>query len=698
MPGKSGTYSIAENGLDGLNITLPCYFLRENSMAKVYTYPHWETYVIDNSIYTPLARETLPLFRPIFFMRAQQGPVNVPVWCCTYNEPATTFGKGTFDEDTKYYSREALYLNQLFSRQGAFIVRLAANDAAVGSLVLQLQVRRTEVTQYERDENGQFVLDENTQQRIPLTDSSTGETITEPGYELKWTTRPLADGETYDNLKPVTYGTGDNAYTVYPILTCQATSVGAFANDTGIKFFCDLDDIDDTLANNVGSIPYSFGAVRKTYGQDTVSPILSSLQNQYETFVAKPEAKDDRVERNVSFDDIITSEYGDSLPWNVHLYSDYIQEIGQMIMDVEVDDDTLTDPYLVNLCEPYNVEGVPYAHVVMSTDEDAIDLDDNRILYLQGGADGMMTDAAIEELTRQYLNDLIYPEILDQPRYPFTHIIDTGVAVDTKYAFINFLGKHDAFKVILATQDANMGRFNTKAEDLSLGSALYARCLLQPESTVKGTECCRAEIFQQAGYLADSNYRGIIPSTYDIMIKKSRWLSTDSITGQPAGLPNAAIDVFREWNWTPCDADHKQRSWDSGLNYFQFYDMTSVHWPAMRTVYRYDTSVLSNAMFTDVVVFTKHIARYNWSRFAGVEMEFSMLATKATSAVTNDLSAMLNGFYKFSVGFSQSEEEARIGYKSHCTIQLWGNPQQRVWEIDIECYRNGFDPTAAAEA
>ena len=46
-------------------------------MAKVYTYPHWETQVIDNSIYTALDAEVLPLFRPIFFMRAQQGPDDI---------------------------------------------------------------------------------------------------------------------------------------------------------------------------------------------------------------------------------------------------------------------------------------------------------------------------------------------------------------------------------------------------------------------------------------------------------------------------------------------------------------------------------------------------------------------------------------------------------------------------------------------
>ena len=122
--------------------------------------------------------------------------------------------------------------------------------------------------------------------------------------------------------------------------------------------------------------------------------------------------------------------------------------------------------------------------------------------------------------------------------------------------------------------------------------------------------------------------------------------------------------------------------------------MTGVHYPAMRSVYRYDTSVLSSAHYTDAVVFVKHIVRANWSKFAGVEQEFNAFANKATSEVGADLGYMLNGRYNYTVTFSQSEEEAKIGYISHCTVQLWGNPQQRVWKVDIECYRNGYDPTS----
>lgn len=667
-------------------------------MAKTYTYPHWETSVIDKSIYTPLVREQLPLFLPIFFMRCQQGPVGVPVYVTSYTEAKDTFGEGTFDMNTEYFSREALYLNQLFARQGAFITRMASSDATYGSMVLELTVKNVQVPQYERDSAGQFKLDADTGAKIPVVDASSGAQVTEAGVELKWTTRTLTGTETIKNLHPVTYGTGENAYTVYPILAAKATSVGAFANDTGIKFYVDLDDIDDTLANNVGSIPYTFGGVKKTYGQDTVSAIQSTFQDNTESFVAKPDQTDSRTDRNVSFNDIIENYYED-LPYEMHLYSDNVKTVGAAIQAVEPDDDTIADdPFLVNLTEAYNIEGVPMPHVVMSEDDDAIALNSTRILYLAGGADGDISDAGIEALTRQYLKDLVYPELLDQPRYPFTDIVDTGVSIETKKAFIQFLGKHDAFKVILATQNANLGRFNTKAEDYSTGSSLYAACLLQPESTIKGTECCRAEIYQQAGYIADSNYRGIIPSTLDVMLKKSQWQSTGAIQGQAAGLPNSEISIFKEWNWTPCDADHKQRSWDSGLNYFQYFDMTGIHWPAMRTVYRYDTSVLANALFTDCVIYAKHLARYNWSRFVGLEIEFSRLAARATAALSNDLSAMLNGFFRFSVEFSQSEEEAAIGYISHATIKLWGNPQQRVWKIDIECYRNGFDPTATEEA
>ena len=75
-------------------------------------------------------------------MRAQSGLTGVPQWCNDYTSAIAKYGEGTFDQSTKYFSREALYLNNLFARQGAFIVRLAeSNTSNTGSLVLELTVK-----------------------------------------------------------------------------------------------------------------------------------------------------------------------------------------------------------------------------------------------------------------------------------------------------------------------------------------------------------------------------------------------------------------------------------------------------------------------------------------------------------------------------------------------------------------------------
>lgn len=429
-------------------------------MAKTYTHPHWEITVIDKSIYTPLNREILPLHRPIFFCRAQKGPVGVPMWCYNATEANDTFGIGTFDETTKWYSREAIYMNQLFIRQGCFITRMASADAQYGSLVLELRVKNVDVPQWQKDANGQFILDPTTSERMPLLDN--GVQVSEPGLELKWQVRPLTltgnRTETITNLKPTTYGTGPGSYTIYPILAMKAKSVGEYANDIGIKFFVALDGIDDTLASNISCLPYTFGVVQKTYGQDTVSAVMNNFQEQYANVILKPEQQDTRVARNVSFDDIMGNEYDGKLDMDIHLYSDNVEAVGKLIQDVEPDDDTLYSPWMANLAEPYNIEDVPYSHVVLSDDDDNIYLNETRILYMQGGSDGSIDDKSIEALTVQYLDDLVYPELMEQPRYPFTHMYDTGVQINTKYSFIRFLGKHDAFKLVLSTTDCSINK------------------------------------------------------------------------------------------------------------------------------------------------------------------------------------------------------------------------------------------------
>lgn len=672
----------------------------------LWTFPHYQTQVEDKSIYEPIFRENLPLHRPVWFMRAESGPVGIPVWCNDINFARKLYGRGTFDKNTIYHSKESIFAKEVFSRQGTFIVRLASSDAKISSLVLEAHVEEKEVPQWERDEYGNFKLDHQGD-KVPEKDSGGVDQLKKPGHLITWQVRALEDNETLKGLTVKTLsgvGVGGGDKKVYPIMAIQGLYPGAANNNVGFKFYFDPEMVEAAMVKSIGALTYVFQPVQKTYQQDTVTPLRTIFGNPLIYCSLKDKSIDTRLDKDISFRAAITEQYWDNynkvsnLPFAAHVYSNFVKDLSAAVGAKEKDANNAADEtgWQLNLLSGTNLDNNPLYTVEIGTtagNPNAVSLNKNYIMYLKGGDDGDISDTSIEALTRQYLMDDVYPDFDDSARYPITHLYDTGVTLNTKKAMIEFLGRRDDVKVILSTQDCSRDRMNTKDEDDSVGASLHAACLLQPESQIMGTEVCRAEIYQQAGYLVDVTITDqYVPFTLDALRKRTRWQSRDFIEGMPKGLPYSEVSMFREWNWTPSKPTHKQRSWDRGLNYAQYYDMSRIHYPDMRSVYRYDTSVLSSAIFTDAVVYTKHIVRYNWAVLSGIEVPFARLQEQATKNVTEDMIQMLNNMYGVEVEFYQTEEEAKIGYIAHGRIKLIGYAPNRVWLVDIQCYRDGYNP------
>lgn len=669
------------------------------------TFPHYRTNVLDKSIYTPLYREELPLHRPVFFGRAMQGPIGMPTWNGTYDSAKWMYGEGTFDKYSKYYSREAVYMQHLFERQGCFFVRLAPDTAKYSSSALNLKITPAQITQYKKDEFGGFVKDADGN-KIPLTDATTGDVIKEPGYKLKWLKSTIAQDVTLNSLKPETKDVDGVTTQTFPILAHRALYPGEYGDELGYKIHYDPINVDAAQVARIGALQFQYYVVKKTYGQDTVSPVRSSYGDSYVRASIRPDAIDKTLDKNYALTYVLDELFWSStmqlskLPFAVHTYDNYYKAVATAILNVEPGVSE-TNPFMIDLFTGRKADGTYLDHVeieIDATDPNNVVLNQNYIIYLSGGSDGDITDTAIEALTRQWLKDDIFPEISDSARFPITHIWDTGVLLDTKKAFLSFLAVRDDIKVILATQDCQRDRMNTKDEDMSVGMAVHSAALLQPESIIHGTECCRVEIYQQAGYLVDNTrYEGFLPLTLEAMTKRAYHQSKNYLDGMPKGLPLSQIKLFKvtKMNWFPCKVDHKQDSWDYGLNYVQFYDRHRVHWPDIRTVYRYDTSVLSSAIFTDAVVYTKHIVRYNWAVHAGKELPFEILASAAKRTTLKDMQHMLHGTYGVSVNFYRTEEEQKIGYITHGTVNLIGHAPNRIWDVDIVCWRSGYTPEEA---
>ena len=333
-------------------------------------------------------------------------------------------------------------------------------------------------------------------------------------------------------------------------------------------------------------------------------------------------------------------------------------------------------------------------------------------VYLAGGDDGKIEDWNIasyieayvrsaENQTQEYLNDYA--------RCPFNSFMDTGVPLSTKKAYLDMLDVRDSLVVNLSTQvtwkaQKKVGSqlvpfypaLNTRYEDESIGSALRAYAWLMKEDIENGTECCRAVIFTASGKRSDYKIgNGWIPATLFIAMQKARFLNKGFIDQEVKELPNSSVDCFTEVSWVAFSEDTKARCWNNGLNYLQYYDMTHYHYASVRSVYRYDTSILSDAGVVDAICFLKDECRREWARWAGSTRKAAELNKRIDEGLQARFSYVLNGKYEATPKTYQTDLDMKLGYARHVDVNFTAPGQNRVWKVTIECNRENFNPAEA---
>ena len=390
------------------------------------------------------------------------------------------------------------------------------------------------------------------------------------------------------------------------------------------------------------------------------------------------------------FDNILAAQYNDeAMSFSMHVYSENVKTIGQMIVDLDKENDyTLSNPFMANILSGVNADGRPYEHVEL--DETGILLSKDVIQFFSGGSDGQLGKESLETLTRQYLDLDNYPEIVDSARYPFTHIYDSGYDLKTKKFLIDLTNVRGDIMVDLSTQDIAMAA-NDKAEDYSIGSSLRNYALLYPESEIFATPAFRARIYQQCGYLAGTTYQKLVPLTYDRMLKRLQSQAGTSITSIIDTLDNgSAITAFKSLSWVPSAPDHKQESWSIGLNYVQNYDKGAKwHYAGDRTIYPINTSILTDSFIADVIVYLKHIVRYQWSRLTASHAARNVRLTMIKERVEKAAGDAFGSFVRISCTPYLEETVNGVvdGSVTVVDIAVYGNMPDRVWNVRIPVYK-----------
>lgn len=780
-------------------------------MASINGYPHVEMHVRDDSIYIPSEQEILPLGKPLYMMRAQRGPIGVPVWCPTYTDAVRVFGADTFNKRSKYFSESAYFLLKCFPFNGAFIMRVASEEAKPARISIEVGLSKSvdenglpnaAVPQWKRDTNGNFELelsgaripineDGLTEEELAAKNEAEGTSVefvqaTLPGLKLAWraTIRPN-DGD------PRTLGTVATAATEnfvwYPLIDVEASNPGAWGAGYGIKLFFDPNV--NTLAGTIrnGAATYSIAPVELLQDATVATPVVDQYGQSVVTGVLKPNVIDADTEVDLSIDKRVKRAYAgrQALPLNFTYLSDNWNTVGKMVMKAEIavrtaaynlykdagldslvvettEETTGTDGdgnpivetvevrgvrtfvddlfskvadasdiggnesevgFMANIASCTDYQGVPFfaTEVIGSTDDllvndsrlgdtdpenrpntkDIVIPSSDQSIFLGGGTDGAINDWNIEEYLRAQIRSAIagtQDYLNDYWHCPFNRIYDVGYTLKTKKALIDFTAVRDNLVAVISSQitaqkdasDINPPVANSRMDDEAVAASLRAYALLMREDVENATGACRIFIFTAAGKTSDHDDRWVAYTLW-YALKDAEYLNKPYIDQEPKELPYSSVECFTDTSWTAAQEETKSRVWNSGVNYVQYYNMTGIHFAAVRSVYWYETSVLVDAGTVNALTFTKDIIRRSWSTWAGSTRRAAELNKLITDDVDSREAYMLHDKFRHKVRVYQTVEDMNLGYQRHVDVELWASPQNRVWKATVICKREGYN-------
>lgn len=589
------------------------------------------------------APEEHPQHLPKFFIYAKKGPVTEEL--LVGNDRILMYGEETFVERSKYFNHQTLFSNGVNAEgNAAMYVRVIPTDAGPKpTLRVWLDVLPTTVDLYQRNSDGSIATD------------VAGDPIvvgTTPGFKVKFVkdffatpAEALAFGEA--DIQP---GDQIDALTStqsqrYPIFELEHSFIGEDGNNAGLRLWAQNTDntsiLPAKLMSREKAYPYMLSVVRRSVVTGSASVVETLFGEQQIPVTFKPEVIDPDTRVRLYFGERVidtyqnltdvryAKQYGEF--GRVKVYQDNIDTLLALFQAAEAPflngdsdfSDDVSEMHLFNFITGTTSKNTPYHSYIFTDGVEAIRLSQSTNLYAGGGSDGTLSHenhaALVSDYMQRYRDE--NDELNDVAYHIESHIYDSGFPLETKYDLISFLAnRHDTFVVLSPSEYG--GRMLSASEEYSVASALLSRLALHPESTYFGTPVYRGMIVGGTGKLRGSQITERIPATYEIAKKSAAymgagngsWKNGQNFDGYPGSLVEDLYDL--SIRWTP--ASVRNRNWDAGLNWVARYDRTSYYFPAMKTVYDDDTSVLTSYITACAILQLNKIAHLTQRTFSGI--------------------------------------------------------------------------------
>lgn len=657
----------------------------------------------------------LPSFLAKVYGFAQTGPTT-PQLVVGANR-TNTYGVESFNERGAYATCMTV-LSNVLNKQGnqQMFQRLKPKDAGPNaSLRISLDLLETDLQAYERNDDGTIVIGSDGRPVVdasadPITGGLRGRLVVEQVPE--GTFGLATEGFGFQT------GAGSTQSRLIPLFDLETPHFGKHGNNAGLRIWAPTamgpNPMDDRLVNDGGVYPFRMACLTR---QDELSTgrIARTLNNENSVQVClKPGSIDRNTDSRLYVGDVFLQSYHQhataavAAKWGpfgrIAIYDDNVQKVLKKIYEAEsayVNPDWSDfmggvegEEYKVNLFGACNSRGAPYsAYVLETVGPNVMRASENSVVYAMGGSDGTMNEKVLNELIRDELLEYADPNspVQDLVVNPESVMVDPGLEVETKYAMFNFISQRRDTCVIVSTHDV-MGMTLDGAQESSLGISLRTRAQLFPESEINGTHVCRAMIVGHSGEFMDSQYSRRLPLTLEIAKKAAIYMGAGDGKWKPGfsfdSAPGSVISSFRDVNATFKPVSVRNTDWSNSLVTAQSFEMHSQFFPALKTVYDNDTSVL-NSFFTMFIFCDLHkIGHRQWRNLTGSDKRTpSELKRDAEKLINDQTKDKYDRRVRIIPEVYYTKTDRDRGYVWRTRVKVGANNMATVNVLELEAHR-----------
>ena len=279
----------------------------------------------------------------------------------------------------------------------------------------------------------------------------------------------------------------------------------------------------------------------------------------------------------------------------------------------------------------------------------------------------------------------------DSATYPESIIYDSGFPLATKYALTNFISVRKDTAVVLCCHDVTQPVL-TASEESSLAIALRTHLRMFPESDFYGTATMRGMIVGRSGKLLNSQYTKPLPLVLEIANKASAYMGASNGNWK-SGLgfdsnPNNLVTMFSDVNVTFTPAAVRNKDWTNGLVWVDAFDRRSLYFPALKTVYDNDTSVLNSFFTMMAIVELEKVGERARREFSGEStLTDAQLIAQVNDFVNKNTLGRFDGRFVIRPNTYFTSADIARGYSWTLSMAIYANNMRTVATISVQAYR-----------